>query len=171
MVNNQFIRNPEVYDVIKDIVGAMTTIETIQKTAPIINANNEPDWMKAAKKSCVHITYVNGDYSLRLKRNHEGVLVCTVCGRPINTKFDESAVKTVVDCIAVLNQALIFGMYEGLEAKYIQSLIAIKAALPEVAKIVQQLSVFVKRDNASADSADNLGVDYLLNGYRNITEM
>ena len=170
MANNLKI-HPEVDAVIKPIVYDMTKIHIAQQTNPIIGVHNEPDSIKEMKKKCVHIIFKNGEYSLSTKKNAEGKLVCEACNRVINTKFDNTAVQKITDCIEVVNQTLLFGMLNGLRAQAIMTLISIKSALPAVAQLQKELNEYVKRENSSADSASNIGAEYVIPNYRSITEM
>lgn len=152
--------HPHVDAVIKPIVYDMTRIEVAQRTNPIIGTHNEADYIKELKKQCVHIIYEDGEYRLATYKNADGKLVCRACGRTINTKFDQSAVNKIDDCIEVLNQVLLFGMLNGLRAEPIQTLISIKKTLPAVSKLAKELNEYVKREDSSADSVSNLGIEY-----------
>ena len=164
--------HPNVDAVIRPIMEGMTELDIRTKMNPIAAVQNENDQIKKFKRQCVHFTFKNGmEPCLRTKRNSEGVLVCEVCNRPIYTKFDDTAIQKITDCISVINQILLFGLMNGLMHDRVQLLISLKCALPEAAVLSKQLNDFVKRDNSSADSADNLGAEYLVNGYRSITEM
>ncbi len=163
--------HPQVDAVIKPIVYDMTRIYIAQKTNPIIGTHNEPDYVKEMKRRCVHIIFENGEYRLKTHKNAEGKLICDVCGRTINIKFDNSAVQKITDAIEVVNQTLLFGMLNGMRAEPIETLISLKAALPGVAQLQKELNDFVKRDNTSADNAANIGAEYAIPSYRSITEM
>jgi len=164
--------HPSVDAVIKPIVYEMTRIDVAQKTNPILGSNNEPDYIKEAKKRCVHIVFENGEYRLAAEKNSEGKLVCRVCGRTINMAFDDSAVKKISDCIDVINQLLFFGMLNGLRAEPIQTLISLKSVLPGASQLLKELNDYVKRENASADAASNIGTEYAIpNQFRSITGM
>lgn len=163
--------HPAVSAAIKDIVSDMTRIDIAQRTNPIIGKNNEPEYVKEAKKRCVHIIFEDGEFKLAARKNTEGKLVCSVCGRTIYTKFDESAVSRVTDCIEVVNQVLLFGMLNGLRAEPIASLISIKSMLPSVAQLAKELNEFVKRETASTETVSNIGTEYNFGGntFRPIT--
>ena len=81
MAQNNLKIHPSVDAIIKPIVYDMTKIDISQKTNPIIGKNNEPDFVKEIKKRCVHIIYDNGEYRPAVKKNENGELVCTACGR------------------------------------------------------------------------------------------
>lgn len=163
--------HPAVGAEIKDIVTEMTRIDIAQRTNPMIGKNNEPDYVKEAKKRCVHIIFEDGEFRLAAKKNTEGKLVCRVCGRTIYTKFDETAVTRITDCIEVINQVLLFGMLNGLKAEPIATLISIKSTLPSVAQLAKELNDFVKRENASNETVSNIGTEYNFGGnaFRPIT--
>lgn len=163
--------HPSVDALIKPIVYEMTKIDIAQQTNPIIGSHNEPDYIKEAKKSCVHITFDGNDYRLRTEKRGDK-LYCTVCGREINTKFDKSAVDTIMESIKVVNQLLLFGMLNGLKAEPIATLISLKRTLPSVAQILSELNEYVKIDEQSADSEKNIGIEYNTPGtFRSITNM
>ena len=169
-LNNKI--HPSVDAVIKPIVYEMTRIDVAQKTNPVLGSNNEPDYIKEAKKKCVHIVFENGEYRLAAEKNNEGKLVCRVCGRAINMAFDDTAVKKISDCIDVINQLLFFGMLNGLRAEPIQTLISLKQVLPGASQLLKELNEYVKRENASADASNNIGSEYAVpNQFRSITSM
>ena len=86
--------------------------------------------------------------------------------------FDDSAVKKISDCIDVINQLLFFGMLNGLRAEPIQTLISLKTVLPGASQLLKELNDYVKRENASADAASNIGTEYAIpNQFRSITGM
>jgi hypothetical protein len=169
-LNNKI--HPSVDAVIKPIVYEMTRIDIAQKTNPIIGSNNEPDFVKEAKKKCVHIIFEGGEYRLATQKNADGKLYCRACGRPIGVKFDQSAIDKITDCIEVINQLLLFGLLNGLRAEPIQTLISIKSTLPAASQLLSNLNEFVKRDNAAANDAANIGTEYAIpNQYRSITSL
>lgn len=164
--------HPSVDAVIKPIVYEMTRIDLAQKTNPIIGTHNEPDFVKETKKQCVHIIFENGEFRLATQKNADGKLVCRACGRTIGTKFDQSAVDTLTAAIEVVNQLLLFGMLNGLRAEPIQTLISLKSTLPAAAQLLKELNDYVKRENAAADDASNIGTEYAIpNNYRSITTL
>jgi hypothetical protein len=152
--------HPNVDRVIKPIINDMSRIDIAQRTNPIIGAHNEPDYVKEIKKQCVHVIFEDGEYRLATQKNANGELVCSACGRVINTKFDKSAVDKITAAIEVVNQVLLFGMLNGLQAAPIETLISLKKTLPGVAQLASELNDFVKRTDASADSINNLGAEY-----------
>ena len=164
--------HPSVDAIIKPIVYEMTRIDIAQKTNPIIGSQNEPDYIKETKKKCVHIIFENGEFRLATQKNAEGKLVCRACGRVIGTKFDQTSVDAISNAIEVVNQVLLFGLLNGLRAEVIQTLISIKAVLPSVNQLLSELNEYVKRDNAAANDASNIGTEYAIpNQYRNITTL
>ena len=169
--NNGLKIKPAVDAVIKPIINEMTHIDVAQKTNPIIGTQNEPDYVKEAKKRCVHIVFENGQYQLATAKNSEGKLVCRACGRVIGTKFDDTAIQKIMDCIEVINQIQFFGMLNNLKAEPLNTLIDLKRMLPAAAQLLKELNEFVKRDNAAADDASNLGSEYVIPGFNNITRM
>lgn len=164
--------HPSVDAVIKPIVYDMTKIDITQQNNPALGAHNEPDYVKEAKKSCVHITFDGNDYRLRTQRNADGKLVCNVCGREINTTFDKTAVDTLMEATKVVNQILLFGMLNGLRAEPIQTLISLKKTLPAAAQLLSELNEYVKRDESNSDSVNNIGIEYNTpDAFRTITGM
>lgn len=164
--------HPSVDSIIKPIVMEMTKIDIAQQANPELNSQNEPDYVKETKKSCVHIVYDGNGYRLKVDRDNEGKLICRACGREINTKFDKSAVDKITDAISVINQLLFFGMLNGLQAEPIMTLISLKKTLPAAAKLLAELNEYVKRDESSADSERNTGIEYNTPGtFRSITNL
>lgn len=152
--------HPSVDAIIKPIIAEMTKIDLAQQTNPIIGAHNEPEYIKEAKKSCVHITFDGTDYRPRIEKTADGKLLCRVCGREINTKFDKTAVDTLVEANKVINQLLFFGMINGLKAEPIANLISLKRTIPAAAQLLSELNEYVKRDESSTDSERNIGLEY-----------
>lgn len=164
--------HPSVDALIKPIIYDMTKIDIAQRTNPIIGSHNEPLGVKQRKKSCVHITFDNNEYRLRAHKNADGKLVCDVCGRVINTKFDQSAVDTLYAANEVFNQLVFFGMLNGLKAEPLATLISIKEAIPDAAQLLTEMNEYVKRDNSASESERNIGTEYNTPGnFRSITSM
>ncbi len=169
ILNNKI--HPSVDAVIKPIVYEMTRINIAQQTNPIIGSNNEPDYVKEIKKKCVHIIFDGGEYRLATDKIN-GKLVCRACGRTIGVKFDDTATQKITDCIEVINQLLFFGLLNGLRAEVVQTLISIKSTLPAANQLLKELNEFVKRDNAAANDASNVGTEYAIpSQYRSITSL
>lgn len=171
MANNLKI-HPDVDAVIKPIVYDMTRIEITQRTNPIIGTNNEPDYVKEIKKQCVHIIFEDNEFRLATRKNKDGKLVCSACGRTINTEFNEEAVKKITDCIEVLNQVLLFGMLNGLRAEPIKTIISVKKTLPAIAALAKELNEYVAKEKASTETFSNIGTEYAFgnnNAFRPIT--
>ena len=164
--------HPSVDAVIKPIVYELTKINIAQQTNPGIGVHNEPQSVKDKKKECVHIIFDGNDYRLATKKNAEGKLMCEACGREINTKFDNTAIDTLLEANKVINQLLLFGMLNGLRAEVIMTLISIKKTLPDCAQLMKELNEYVKRDESAADSEKNIGIEYSTPGtFRSITGM
>ena len=162
MAQNSLKIHPSVDAIIKPIVYDMTKIDISQKTNPIIGKNNEPDYIKEIKKRCVHIIYDNGEYRPAVKKNENGELVCTACGRKINIKFDSTAVDTIMDAIAVVNQLVFFGLLNGLRAEPLETLISVKTQLPAAAQLLKELNQYVKNETQNNNDASNIGTEYAL---------
>jgi hypothetical protein len=162
MAQNNLRIHPSVDAIIKPIVYDMTKIDISQKTNPIIGKNNEPDFIKEMKKRCVHIIFDNGEYRPAVKKNENGELVCSACGRKINIKFDSTAVDTIMDCISVINQLTFFGLLNGLRAEPLETLISIKTQLPAAAQLLKELNLYVKNETQNDNDAANIGTEYAL---------
>lgn len=163
--------HPSVDALIKPIIATMTKIDIAQQSNPIVDPHNEPEYIKEAKKSCVHITFDGSDYKLRAAETDDGRLVCQVCGREIATKFDKSAVDTLMEATKVINQIVFFGMLNGLKAEPLATLISLKRALPAAAKLIAELNEYVKRDESSSDAVSNIGNEYNTPSFRSITNI
>ena len=163
--------HPEVEAVIKPIIYNMGRIYYAQQTNPILGPHNEPEEVKKWKRMCVHIIFEHDGYVLKTKKTQDGKLVCAACGRTINTKFDANAVQKIVDAIEVINQTVLFGMLNNLNARPLATLIDLKEKLPGAAQLQKELNEYVKRDNSSAENAANIGAEYAIPNYRSITEM
>lgn len=152
--------NQQVKNLIDPIARTMTEIKWSEKTYPIYGQRNETKEVAAWKTRCVHYVYEGNELTPCLSRNSEGKLVCDACGREIATDFDERAWKTLVDCIPVLNQLIVFGMANGLNAEPLQAIINMKEQMPAIAKVCKELVEFVKKENINSDPTTNLGVTY-----------
>lgn len=153
--------SPAVMQVIKPILYDMSRIAVAQENNPAINPENEPAHIKKMKRSCVHIIYdAMGIPRPSLARRADGELICTTCGRVINTTFDEAACQKIMDAVEVVNQALFFGIISGLPDRAVNSLVSVKATLPDVAQIIKELGIATSRSNANAETLANLGTEY-----------
>lgn len=152
--------NPQVKALIDPIARTMTEIKWSEKTYPVYGQRNETKEVAAWKKRCVHYIYEGNELSLCLSKNSEGKLVCDACGREIATEFSDEAWKTLADCIPVLNQIIVFGMANGLDAAPLQAVINMKEQMTAVVTICKELVEFVKKENLNADPTSNLGVTY-----------
>lgn len=152
--------HPSVDALIKPIVHEMTKIYLTEKQNPVIGQHNEPPYIKEMKKACVHIVFEGNEFKIPHHRDENGKLICDACGREIATKFDNTAVDKITDCITVINQLLFFGMINGLKAEPINTLISLKKALPGVAQLMRELNEYIKREEATKDSERNIGAEY-----------
>lgn len=163
--------HPSVDALIKPIIETMTKIDIAQQSNPLVGSHNEPDYIKEAKKSCVHITFDGSDYKIRADKTSDGRLVCQVCGREIATAFDKNAVDILMQATKIINQIAFFGMLNGLMAEPLATLISIKRTLPAAAQLLSELNEYVKRDESNADTVNNIGVEYNTPGFRSITNL
>lgn len=163
--------NPQVKALIDPIARAMTEITWAEKTYPVYGQRNETKEVTAWKKRCVHYIYEGQELVLNLSKNSEGKLVCDSCQREVNTTFDETAWKTLAAAIPVLNQLVVFGMVNGLDAAPLQAIINMKEQMPAVITICKELCEFVKKENMNGDPANNIGVAYQGTQFRGITGM
>ena len=152
--------HPSVEALVKPIIHEMTKIDLTQQYNPMIGAHNENEFTRERKKECVHITFDGNDYKLRTEKTEDGKVVCAVCGREINTTFDNSAVETLLEANKVINQVLLFGMLNGLRAEPIAALISMKKLMPSVAQLCKELNEYVKQTENTSDSLKNIGAEY-----------
>lgn len=163
--------NPQVKALIDPIARAMTEIAWAEKTYPVYGQRNETKEVSAWKRRCVHYIYTGNELVLNLSKNSEGKLVCDACGREIATEFNDEAWKKLADCIPVLNQIIVFGMANGLDAPPLQAVINMKEQMPAIVTICKELTEFVKKENINADPANNMGGAYSGTIYRGFTNM
>lgn len=155
----------EVIESIKPILLDMTRINNTQKANRNIRPESVPDWVKAAMRSCVHLTLDSrGAVQLALDKRDDGKLYCTACGRVINQEFDDTAVDKLLAAIDVVNQALIFGLILGLDAKVVNALIATKSILPDICQVMKEINTTVKNDNTVDNSINAVGDEYDFEG-------
>lgn len=152
--------SPAVIEMLKPIIDAMTTVNMRQKFDQSLGPHTESHDVKEMKKKCVHVIFEDNDYHLAVKRQENGMLKCTVCGREINTKFDKDAVDTLMAAIPVLNGLVMFGMLIGLRPEPLNMLISLKSVLPSAAQLQLELNQFVNKTDKNADAVNNLGMEY-----------
>lgn len=154
--------HPSVRIYLDQIVDNMTRIYNRQKTYPLYNTQNEPEIEKQIKRTCVHLIKDDrGDYKMPIRRSEDGDFICEACGRKINIKFDQDAVKKIMDAIEVIDGLTLFATTHGLLLEPIKTLISVKAALPGIATIEAQWNEFAKRDTAmNGTNVSNLTGDY-----------
>lgn len=173
MADSQLRIHPSVDAVIKPIIQEMTRIWRAKQYDPnmIGVTKNENEFIKEKKKECVHLIYDTdiNEYRMATKRDKDNGLICEACDREINTKFDESAVKTLTDAVKVVNQLLLFGMVNGLRAEPIAALISLKKMLPAAAQLLKELNEYVARDNKASESTANIGDIYGPGAFRSIS--
>lgn len=162
--------DPQVYGIIEPIIDVMTQINIAQKTNPYLNEKNEPEQVKEAKRCCVHIIReANGEPRLAAERSEDGKLVCSVCGREINTQFNKDALDAFDKFNTVINQLLLFGMFRGLAAGPVKSLIDIKRVLPSLRGRLEELINFVTNETKNSETEGNIGTEYAIPNMRAIT--
>lgn len=169
---NTFQENfdPRVYDIINPIINAMTQIDIAQKASPTLTDKTEPENIKEMKRSCVHIIREsNGEPKIAVSRDTNGDLVCKVCGRKINTKFDQDAIDTLEKAGSVLNQLLLFGMFHGLSYGPVQSILDIKRVLPLLIARLKELNNYIANESKNSNAENNIGTEYAINNIRPIT--
>lgn len=160
-VNSQM--NPETYQVIQPIIQSMTQIAlTEENEKRMYGRINESDRTKNQKKSCVHIIYRNGAFDMSIEPDKDGKLRCTACGREINTKFDESAVKKLDDALTVINQIIVFGLPHGLLKTSTEHMLMVKVLLPEAIQLIKELNDFISKENNSVEQT-RVGQEYGMN--------
>ena len=162
MENNgeQLKLSASVLEVLKPIIYDMTRVNYLQQSS-VLGQNNEPDWVKNAKRSCCHVILDStGTPTLSVSRRDDGNLYCDACNRRIGTHFDASAVTKLQDALQVVNQALLFGILYGLDAPSTASLVSVKSVLPDVIQLMSELNERVANKQNVDSTLDALGKEY-----------
>jgi hypothetical protein len=162
--------SPEVDQVIKPCITAMSDIALVEENMGEIDQGNVSPAVKMAKRRCVHIIWRKGDFVVTVKPVEGNKMVCSVCGAEIGTEFNDDAIDDYFNCLKRVNQLLFFGMFKGLQARPIQGLIALKEMLPDAARLHKAMNQFVAKDDKDQNVKDNLGAEFATNElYRSIT--
>jgi hypothetical protein len=154
--------HPDVRALIKPIIDRSTQIWMAEQQARLnVGQLAQPiDQKSADKLQCVHLIWKNGNVEPALYRTQSGKMKCAVCGREINTTFDDSAVDAILKARAVVEQLMFFGMTKNMKCEHVNMLIQMKIALTTVAQMVGELNQYVTRTNTTADSISGVGVEY-----------
>jgi len=155
--------NPAVVQMIQPIMQRMTAIHLAERNMPVIGASHN-DPYKDDKQQCVHFIYNGNQPECMLEKTADGKLKCKACGREIGTKFDKSAVETLIEARKVIEQIMFFGMINNMTADLISGCIQIKSSIPALALLIAQLSDFVKREESNMDTVSNIGDEYRFKG-------
>lgn len=156
--------NPDVQRLIQPIMQRMTAIYIAEKNTPVIGNYGNNDQYKREKQECVHFIFNGNTPECKLEKTADGKLKCAVCGREIATKFDQSAVQTLLDARKVVEQIMFFGMINNMKADCVAGCIDMKKILPELAQIIAQLNEYVKREESNIDNVSNIGEPYRFSG-------
>lgn len=159
-MENKLKLAPEVLQVIQPVVYDMTKAYAASLQYKV-KPNDEPQWMKQAKRSCCHIILDSTGYAVpAVEQREDGGLYCAACGRKINTTFDSSNIEKINEVISIVNQALLFGLMEGIDPNVAGSLMAVKSILPDVSQLCTELNIKIQ-NKSTADAATNaIGAEY-----------
>ncbi len=156
--------DPNVQRLITPIMQRMTSIYLTERSVPVIGNQNRNDQFKTEKQECVHLIF-NGNYpECKLEKQPDGKLKCAACGREIATKFDQSAINTLLEARKVVEQILFFGMINNLNADFVATCIDLKKVLPTLAQVAAELNEYVKREETNIDTVQNIGDEYRFKG-------
>ena len=161
--------NPDVRRLLHQNILDATQLDIRQKAAANMGVQlSETPADEKVKRACCHFTYEGPEPMLRLRRNNEGRVICDVCNREIFTDFKgERNVDILMEACKVINQALVFGIFNNLLPEPIRLLISLKEVLPDAAKLVKQLNQYILKEEANNNAAANLGTEY----FNNFTSM
>ncbi|MBR1988156.1 MAG: hypothetical protein IKA36_03845 [Clostridia bacterium] len=162
--------HPEVRALLHQNIMDATNLDIRQKAIARMGMKPPQDTPtdQMTKKRCCHLTYNGSEPVLRIRRHSNGKVICDVCNREIFTDFkNDRNIDILTDAIKVINQLLIFGMFNNLMAQPIAMLISLKEVLPDVAKLAGELNAHVLRVEASTATEANLGAEY----FNNFTSM
>ena len=163
MENNvQFRISPQVVEALKPIISDMTKVQAFQEAHAGDTNYKVPDWVAAAKRCCCHVILDGRQVpKLAIAKRADGKLWCTACGRIINTVFDQNSVQKILDALEVVNQALVFGLINGLDYKTAQSIVSVKAVLPDVAQMLTELNQTLDNNQKASKVTNAIGQEYV----------
>jgi hypothetical protein len=151
--------HPSIRPIIDPIVDRMTNIYNRKRMQPECGPHTESDADKFFQRRCVHmIKDDHNEYRIPIIKQGDDY-ICEACGRRINAKFDEAAVKKIIDAIEVIDGLTVFAPMKGLMGTPLQNLISVKSILPEIAKLDKEFNEFVKRDDSTANANGVIGGD------------
>jgi hypothetical protein len=122
------------------------------------------------KQECVHMVFEGNDLANKVGRVGDE-LKCDACGRTIYSKFDGSNVDILVKAIEVLDQMVYFGIPCNFPPDMVKALLFCKKVFPAFAQTLKAFNAYVARDTSAMDSVRNIGAEYDINRFRNITGM
>lgn len=159
--NMQYKISPQVIEALKPIIHDMTKVHAFQQAHAGDLSCKTPDWVAGAKRCCCHVIFDSRNVpKLAIAKRADGKLWCTACNRIINTTFDKSVVQKILDCIEVVNQALVFGLINNLDAKTAQSIVSVKAVLPDIAQMLTELNQKLENNHKASSVTGALGSEY-----------
>lgn len=148
------VLNPEIQN--------MMQVYYAEKFNPLAKTEKELPEVTQIKRRCPHISCENGQYAFAVKKV-DGALKCNLCGREINTQFDNTAIEKLNAAIAVIDQLVLFGPVNKLNGTPLRGLIDLKEGLAGAKKLMATLNQYVALESKTSDAVNNLG-----DGYRNI---
>lgn len=159
--------HPNVIQLIRPIIDDMTKIYLTEQQNP--NGWNpymgvDPNGVKLAKLRCVHMIWDGNkprpNITTYVDDKGEQHMKCAMCGREIGMKFDKTAIDTLNDARAVVEQIMFVGLMNHMEVRNLELLIQVKSILPYLSQMAANLNKFVKRDDSMQDNIGNIGKEY-----------
>lgn len=159
--------NPQVAELLKPIIMNTTMLYNKQQYAssmPVFSqiSLKETDDEKKAKKECMHMIFnQNGLIEYILEEcDRPGYKLCPVCKKYVPLEFKDEHVNVLLEAIDIINQLAFFGTLLGLRADGIKTLIGLKAVLPDVVTLLDQLNKYVRLDSKNADNLSSFASEY-----------
>lgn len=156
--------NVDVQRLVTPIMQRMTSIYITERTTPVIGNQNRGDQYKREKQECVHLIFNGNTPECKLEKTADGTLKCAACGREVYAKFDGSNVQKLLDSRKVVEQVLFFGMVNNMKPDVIAACIDMKKMIPDLAQIAAELNEYVKKEESTTDTINNVGDEYRFPG-------
>ena len=136
--NAQFRISPRVVEALRPIISDMTRVMAFQQAHAGDTNYKVPDWVSAAKRCCCHVVFDGRQQAkLAIAKRSDGKLWCTACGREISTDFSKESSEKLLAALAEVNKVLLFGMINGLDDRAAQSIVSVKAVMPDIIQMKQ----------------------------------
>ena len=159
--NAQFRISPRVVEALRPIISDMTRVMAFQQAHAGDTNSKVPDWVSAAKRCCCHVVFDGRQQAkLAIAKRSDGKLWCTACGREISTDFSKESSEKLLAALAEVNKVLLFGMINGLDDRAAQSIVSVKAVMPDIIQMNAELNQKLDNNQKAAKVTGAIGDEY-----------